>query len=46
MKYFVYFYIPFLLRQITLEEYYRAANAELNIDFDTTIADGLENEAW
>jgi antitoxin ParD1/3/4 len=35
-----------LLQQIELETYYRAANAELNTVFDTTIGDGLEDEAW
>ncbi len=35
-----------VLRNQELEEAYRAASAEVDSDWDVTIADGLTNETW
>ena len=35
-----------LLQRTQLEVAYREAAAETNYDFDSTLDDGLENEAW
>lgn len=35
-----------LLQQLQLEACYKAADEELNDDFDSTVGDGLDDEAW
>ena len=35
-----------LLQQKQLEGFYKEANKEINNDFESTLPDGLANEAW